>query len=54
MKLTDTVKFGVSPREEGDLPTELKEQLEKRDFKIQMGIIIIKVIDIMFTMKRKL
>ena len=38
MKLTDTVKFGVSPRGEGGLPTELKEQLEERESKTQIGM----------------
>ena len=28
MSLAATVKFGVSPRGEGDIPMELKEQLE--------------------------
>ena len=37
MKLTGTVKFGVSPGGEGELPAELKEELEERHFKIQMA-----------------
>ena len=33
MSLAATVKFGVSPRGEGDIPMELKEQLEESEFK---------------------
>ena len=31
------VKFGVGPWGEGELPPELKEELEERHFKIQMA-----------------
>ena len=31
------VKFGVGPWGEGELPAELKEELEERHFKIQMA-----------------
>ena len=33
MSLAATVKFGVSPRGEGDIPMELKEQREESEFK---------------------
>ena len=33
MSLAATVKFGVIPRGEGDIPMELKEQLEESEFK---------------------
>ena len=38
MKLTAKVNLCASLRGEGDLPTELKEELEQREFKIQMGM----------------
>ena len=36
MSLAATVKFGVSLRGEGDIPMQLKEQVEQSEFKIQM------------------
>ena len=38
MSLAATVKFGVSLRGEGDIPSELKEQLDVTEFNIQSGM----------------
>ena len=38
MKLTAKLKFCVSLRGEEELPTKLKEELEEREFKIQIEL----------------
>ena len=38
MSLAATVKLGVGPRGDGDIPLELKEQLDATEFSIQLGM----------------
>ena len=38
MSLASIVKFGVGPRGDGDIPSDLKEQLNATEYNIQMGM----------------
>ena len=38
MSLASIVKFGVGPRGDGDIPSDLKEQLNGTEYNIQMGM----------------
>ena len=38
MSLAITLKFGVGPRGDGDIPSDLKEQLNATEYNIQMGM----------------